>query len=754
MPQDKDNVDLICSIGELAGLFEKTTSLSDFLERVVKTIAYHMRAAVCSVYLYEEATKELILSANQGLNKTLLGKARLRLGEGITGKALDELRAIREANATENPNFKLINGLDEEEFKAFLAVPIVRGLSRVGVIVVQDPVPEYFTENDEKALRAIAAQLASTVENAKLLLALHPAEAIQTEKEKTAELSLVKGMRASGGIASGPGTVIGHLGEEYDTESDTETGGNFTRDDFDRAVRQTEEQLEALQSKMDERMADVASLIFSAHLLILKDVQFSGEMIRRIDEGVPPAKAIKEVVQHYVNLFEQSSNAMLREKVHDVRDLGHRLLHNLTNRDAEVADYRGQIVVCPTLLPSDIVKLSAQGALGLILTSGGVTSHAAILARSLQLPMILIKEERLLKLKEGTPLLLDADQGNLFVNPAEDIQKNYEALFESAREAERAEKKVSETTHTADGVRVHLMANINLLSDLKVARRLKAEGVGLYRSEMPFIVRNDFPSEEEQYRIYRRLVEEMEGREVTFRTLDIGGDKMLSYFPRTSEANPFLGLRAIRFSLRHRDVFCQQLRAMLRAGADANTRIMFPLVSSVDDFIEAREVLQECEALLTSAGILHNPTPKIGLMLELPSAVELAEDLANESDFVCIGTNDLVQYTLAVDRTNEEIANLYVPYHPAVLRALKRVADAVLGSGKELSICGEIASDVRLTPFLLGIGIRTFSLDARGIPVLQRRINEVSNVSCEAMAGRLLKLGRIREIEAALNDSN
>lgn len=751
----KDNVDLICSIGELAGLFEKSTGLPNFLQRVVNLIAYHMRAAVCSVYLYDEEKRELVLSANQGLNAEHIGKTRLALGEGITGKALEELRTIREADARQNPNFKLIAGLDEERFRAFLAVPIVRGLSRVGVIVTQDPVPDYFTENDEKALRAIAAQLASTIENAKLLMALHREDGGATLKPEAAPgdkaAGFFRGARASGGIVCGPATVMGHL----DLAALAESGAAQpvrTRADFERAVAETERQLEDLQRSMEERMADVASLIFNAHLLILQDDSFSGEMLRLIDAGRPPVEAVASVVEHYVHLFERSPNAMLREKVHDVRDLGHRLLHNLLHGETEAVDYSGQIVICQALMPSDIVKLVAQHAAGLVVTGGGVTSHAAILARSLELPMIVVQDPALLRIPEGTPVLLDADQGNLFAKPNDEVRRSFQALLDAARQAEHAEKTVRPETRTTDGARVVLLANINLLSDLPVARRLKAEGVGLYRSEMPFIVRNDFPSEEEQYRIYRKIVDEMNGLRVTFRTLDIGGDKMLSYFPRASEANPFLGLRAIRFSLRHRDIFGRQLRALLRAGADANVSIMFPLISSVDDFVEARDVLRECSAQLAAAGVPHNPQPRVGLMLELPSAVELAEDLAREADFICIGTNDLVQYTLAVDRTNAEIASLYVPYHPAVLRSLKRVADATAAAGKALSICGEIASDLRLLPFLLGIGIRTLSLDSRQIPGVQQRIREIDLAKAVEESGALLAMNRIRDIEAYLQE--
>ncbi len=747
----RDNVDLICSIGELAALFEQSASLPEFLQKIVDLIAFHMKAAVCSVYLLEEPKQELVLSATQGLNRSSIGHVRLKLGEGITGQALAELRPIREGNGRRNPHFKLIPGLNEETFTAFLAVPIVRGLSRVGVIVVQDPVADYFSENDEKALRAIAAQLASTIENAKLLMSLSAAPAARRDEAAPprAELKFVKGITASVGFAHGPAVLLGHLeSEEFEAYHGEHA---HTVADFQRALAQTETQLDELQQQMEKRMADVASLIFSAHLLMLKDGGFSGEMLKRMENGEDAPAAVRGVVQKYVDLFSRSPNPMLREKVLDVRDLGHRLLHNLFAWEADKADYNGQIVICGELLPSDILKLVAQRASALVLVEGGVSSHVSILARSLQIPMVIAKEKRLLDLPENTPVLLDADQGNIFVNPAPDVLKTYDALNESRHKAAELERTVRPSTATLDGERVQLMANINLLSDLAVAKRLKAEGVGLYRSELPFIVRNDFPSEEEQFRIYRRIVEEMDGKEVVFRTLDIGGDKMLSYFPNVSEANPFLGLRAIRFSLRYRDIFTQQLRALLRAAAGTSIRIMFPLVSSVDDFVQARDVLADCSRMLTAENIPHNAEPELGVMIELPSAVEVAPDLAREADFLCIGSNDLVQYVLAVDRTNEQIADLYIPHHPAVLRALKRVAEAAREAGIDLSVCGDMATDARLIPFLLGIGIRRLSMDSRRIPKAQECISGISMEDARRTADTLLRLSRIREVEEYLN---
>lgn len=744
----KNNVDLICDISELAGLFERTQSLSDFLHKVVSIIAYHMKAAVCSVYLFDDKAQEVILSATQGLNPDCIGKTRLKLGEGIVGQALSELRAIREANGTKNPHFKLIPGLREEKYNAFLAVPLIRWQTRIGVIAVQDPVPNYFDENDEKALRAIAAQLASTIENAKLLMSLHGLEQESAEKPQIdlADIKFIKGIAAAGGLAFGRATIMGHL----DTEEFAHTKVSHTLADFKRALACTESQLEDLQNQMAQRLADVASLIFNAHLLMLKDPEFMGAMLKRVETGIAPAAAVIDVVNQYVQLFAKSSNSMLREKTQDVKDLGHRILHNLFEKDAGKADYQGHVVIADSLLPSDIVKLTAQGAAGLVLAGGGATSHGAILARSLQLPMIVVRDRRILSVPENTMIVMDADQGNVLVNPGAEVIQKYESLKEARHRAEEFEVLVQPTTATRDGARVRLLANINLLSDLKVAKRLKAEGVGLYRSELPFIVRNDFPSEEEQYRIYRTLVEDMAGKEVVFRTLDIGGDKMLSYFPSVNEANPFLGLRAIRFSLRHKDIFSQQLRALLRAGAGTRMRIMFPLVSSVDDFVQAKDVVAECRHVLRAEGVAHCTDPELGVMVELPSAVEIAEELAHEADFLCIGSNDLVQYILAVDRTNEQIADLYVPYHPAVLRSLKRIALAAEKEAVDLSICGDIASDSRMIPFLLGIGIRTLSMDSARIPKVQKRIGELGMAEAKETAATLLKMSRVSEIEAYL----
>jgi phosphotransferase system, enzyme I, PtsP len=743
----KDNVSLVCDIGELAGLFERTKTIEDFLKTAVSIVAYHMHAAVCSVYLYDEVAQELVLKANQGLHDAE-GHVRLKLGEGLVGRSMQELRPIRESNAQRSPFFRLVPGINEERYTAFLAVPILRGITRVGVLVVQDPVEDYFDSNDTKALQAIAAQLATTIENFNLILSIRQGKESTAPQASDADVPrFLKGSAASPGCAIGKALFLDREEKEEPAGGDTQTAVL----DFQQSLRTTEHQLAGFQRHMEEEFTDVASMIFSAHLLILKDDMFSGQMAALINAGSAPRAAIHTVVRDYISRFSASRNPRLREKVNDVKDLGRRLLRNLGGATEEADDYKGRIIIASEVLPSEIVKLAAQRAEGLVVVGGGgVTAHVSVLARSLQLPMIVVDDARLLAVRPGCEVLLDGDQGNLLIAPGAEVTRSFEALAAHRRAAEDFIAPDAAGALTLDGQRVAVRANINILNEVGVAARMNASGIGLYRSEFPFIIRSNFPSEEEQFRIYRKIIESMPGRPIIFRTLDVGGDKALSYFPAASEANPFLGLRALRFSLRNKGIFSEQLRALLRAGASAELCIMFPLVSSVDDFLEARAVVGRCIEELRAENVNHNPSPKIGAMIELPSAVAVVEELAAECDFLSIGSNDLVQYILAVDRTNEHISDLYLTHHPAVLRALNRIALAARAYDKPLSFCGEMACDPRMLPFLLGIGIRTVSVEVRQIPRLHKLISQIDTTAAAAAAQHLLSLGLIRDIEAAL----
>jgi phosphotransferase system, enzyme I, PtsP len=745
----KGNVDLVCDIAELISLVDSGEGGGgDILKSVVTSVAKHMHAEVCSIYIYDEESRTLSLRATQGLSQEAVGQVVLGLGEGITGRSVRELRPICVGQASASTSYKFFPGIEEEKYEAFLAVPILRGLRRIGALVVQSTEINYFTANDIKALRAIAAQLATMIENVQLLTEareqldrprVEPVVPKKVRREK-----LMRGRSASSGTARGKALIFSDALNDSCILPDPDAEPH-TLQDFEVALRNTEKQINQLQRQTGEELADVAVLIFSAHLLILEDEQFTGKIRRHIVAGIPAVKAISMVVNEFAEIFSKSTMPLIREKVLDVKDLGNRLTRNLLNEDSGVSDYRGQIMIAHELLPSDILKLGAENVEGFIVSSG-VTSHNAIICRSLGIPMVSLSRSQADTIEDGDALLMDAEQGIIYIDPDQSVLDKYEEL-RAAWDAMHNASDMKDETRTKDGHRIHIYSNINLLSDLKPAKRFKAEGVGLYRSEFPFIVRNDFPTEEEQYVIYSKLVEQMDGRMVTFRTLDIGGDKMLSYYSNVNEANPFLGMRAIRFSLRNKDIFSQQLRAFLRAGANGPARIMFPLISSVDDFVAARDIVYECMEMLDSEKVPFCRDMQLGVMMELPSAVEVVDELADEADFLSIGSNDLIQYMLAVDRTNEMVSSLYLAHHPAILRAINRIVSASLRKGKDVSICGDLSADPRMLPFLVGVGLNKFSIDIQKAPTVQRLVEGISMKYAQKVASDMLGFGRIREVE-------
>ena len=742
------NVDLIWTVSELSGLFEKRTNMGGFLQDVVELIASHLHADVCSVYLYDEDADALVLRATKGLNPDSVGRVQLNLGEGITGRALKELRPIREARASKSPHFKLIPETEEDPYESFLAVPIKRGLNRIGVMVVQHRKPDFFDMQDTRALQAIASHLAATLENVEILMEVHGQTAVREQGEASA-VSVIRGKTASAGLARGRSVSFGGRTQLVRAAHVESRSGEAGVEQFRRALDATQQQLEQLQLDVGEDLADVASLIFSSHLLMLRDTDFTGRIEEEIVAGIEPAEAITRIVNEYVELFSNSGNERTREKTQDIKDLGHRLIRNLSGAGEEHGDYAGQIVIASELFPSELVKMALQEVEGIVLQDGGLTAHISILARSLGLPVLLTKDERILQVRDDSELILDADQAVLYVDPDEQVIETFEANLEMQRSADVDPADIPDEAVASDGERIAVHTNINIFQDVRSAKRFKAEGIGLYRSEFPFIVRSDFPSEDEQYHIYRRVIKSLSGKEVVLRTLDIGGDKLLPQ-PGLTESNPFLGFRGIRFSLANRELFKEQLRAMLRAGYRADLHIMFPMISALDEFRQAREVVRECSAELTAEEVPHNEEPKLGAMIELPAAVECVGRLSREADFLSIGTNDLVMYMLAVDRTNDRVGFMYKHYHPAVLHTLQRIMDNTDEAASRVSMCGEAASDPLMVPFLLGIGIRRLSVEPKELPRIKQRIAGLTMSECESVAKEMLSCSTVEEVERYL----
>ncbi len=575
MPKTKkrDHLNLLCDIGDLATLLTGSSNIENFLQRTAVMVSQHLEAEVCSIYLFDDQSRELVLKATIGLNPEAVNQVRMKAGEGLVGYTLIKQQPIREGSASRNPQFKYFEESGEDRFESFLSVPISRGIENIGVLVVQHEKRDYFDEVDVMALRAAASQLAGAIENARLLMSMNNPKNPVLDAAALDQLKFIRGESAGCGYARAPSTVFGKShGWLLSEPSESETA--YTLKHFYRAIQLTTDQLQELQSRVAERLPESASLIFTAHFMILKDERFIQEILRHIEKGVAPPEAVRMVARHYIALFSSSPYMYLREKVNDMEDLAGRILANFQLRDMEAPlQCKGRIVIARELYPSDILKLASEEVAGIILVSGGVTSHVAILARSMQIPLIIADRPELLTLPEETPVLMDAASlslgGNIYVNPSEKVIHQFEIRNQARAATSLLADAMTPTTETRDGQRIHLLANINLLSELALARDLKAEGVGLYRSEFPFLIRNSFPSEQEQYPIYKRLFDEMPDKTVTIRTLDVGGDKILAYSDAAGESNPELGLRSIRFSLRNPDIFEQQIKAILRAGADA-----------------------------------------------------------------------------------------------------------------------------------------------------------------------------------------
>jgi len=737
---------------DFSDLLQKADGVQDFLNKAVARLAKLVGSDACSLFLYDGAARRLTLRATEGLAASSVGRVSLDLEEGLIGLALREQRVVRETHPEGHPLFKSFPEISEDQYQSFLALPILKGSTPLGVLTLHDRKDHGFHETQVKRLRNLASGLGASLGDAQMLfgLAQPPEPAFRPPASEPPKAEQLKGR------ASGEGTALGTAVLLDDGEGGAylvlPAGDRYHRDlgSFQKALRRSLEQVEHLQKETEKTLSDVASLIFSTHLLMLKDESFSGAMEALAAGGTPAPAAVVHVVNQYVDILSKSPSALLQEKVQDVKDLGHRLLRNLQIDEHREGDYTGQIIVARELLPSELVKIAAQHAEGVLLSGGGASAHVAILAKSLGIPVLFTEDRAILTIRDGDLLVLDGFGGTAYINPAEAVVNQYRLARAHRREIEAEGAKVHDRTVTSDGHPVRLLANINLLSDLTIAQKVKAEGVGLYRSEFPFIIRNDLPTEEDQFHVYRKLITEMAGKEVVLRTLDIGGDKVLSYMPASSESNPFLGLRAIRFSLRNIDIFHDQLRAMLRAGHGYELRILFPLISSLDDFREAKGHVEACVRQLADAGTPHNDRPLVGAMIELPSACEVASELAAESDFLCVGTNDLVQYLLGVDRTNEAVSNLYTAYHPAVYRTLQRVIRAAVNHDTPISICGEIAADSHMIPFLIGAGIRKLSVNPKLLPKVQHFIEGLDWRHCQVHAEKLVQMGSVAEVHAYL----
>lgn len=523
---------------------------------------------------------------------------------------------------------------------------------------------------------------------------------------------------------------------------------------LDTAFDRTRAQLNELMTHGSERFEDIVELVFRAHLLMLDDEMFGGRIRELVTAGTSPERAVTDTIEDLARSFTDKEHALTAEKAEDVRDLGYRLLANLAPDPPTRTFVAGKIVLLEHVFPSELLRLAIDGAAGLVLVEVAVTAHLSILAHSLGVPVLATSWSSVRTIRDGTPLIVDGNAGRIEVLAGADTvglsgsRSNENSATISIDDAEEPGGSREEIDPLPAEASVKVLASVNILADALAARR-SADGIGLYRSEFPFIIRKGLLDEQTQYHIYRHIVSMFSDREVTLRTADIGGDKILE--DESAEANPFLGVRGIRFSLANRPMFRDQLRAMLRAGEGADLRIMLPMVSTVEEVLEARTELDRCLAELSADGTAHNAQPKLGAMIEIPSAAVGADEIAAETDFLSIGMNDLVMYMLAVDRTNARLADHYRTHHPVIVRTVAAIADSATDAGIPLSICGEAAADPLLLPLYVGLGAGAVSVAPEQVVDVRRRIASLDVAACRELAETVRTIKTVQEMEAALS---
>lgn len=558
----------------------------------------------------------------------------------------------------------------------------------------------------------------------------------------------ISGIAASAGIAIAKAFVLQNPELTIERKSISDSASEIER--FEAALNVSKEELSVIKEKANKELGEDKAAIFAAHLLVLSDPELVDAVKQKIEnEKVNAEAAMDDVSSMFINMFESMDNEYMKERAADIRDVSKRVLAHLLNvtftTPASITEE--VVILAEDLTPSDTAQLNRNFVKGFATDIGGRTSHSAIMSRSMEIPAVVGTKTITENVENGVMVIIDGLDGQVIVNPTDDEIATYEEK-QKQYQKQKAEwaKLVNEKTFSSDSVQVELAANIGTPADVKGVLENGAEGVGLYRTEFLYMGRDQLPTEEEQFKAYSEVLQKMEGKPVVIRTLDIGGDKELPYLNLPKELNPFLGFRAIRLCLEEQEIFRTQLRALLRASQYGNLKIMFPMIATLGEFRAAKGILLEEKEKLVSEGIEVSESIEVGIMVEIPSTAVMADTFAKEVDFFSIGTNDLIQYTMAADRMNEQVSYLYQPYNPAILRLVKMVIDAAHKEGKWAGMCGEMAGDPIAIPILLGLGLDEFSMSATSVLPARSQILGLSKEKISAHMDDILQMETMEDV--------
>ncbi|MFC3152458.1 phosphoenolpyruvate--protein phosphotransferase [Litoribrevibacter euphylliae] len=725
----------------LRGIVQEVNTAGDLqsaLDIIVRRVREAMNTQVCSVYLWEPDTHEYVLMATEGLKRSAIGHVKLSSAQGLAGLVGVREEPINLEDAPEHPNYQYFPETGEEQFHSFLGVPIIHHRRVLGVLVVQQRDRRRFDEGEEAFLVTMSAQLAGVIVHAEATGKINEFNK-HDKKTKIKKDQQFKGVSGSPGIAIGHAVVMIRSADLDSVPSKPAADINAEQKIFREALEAVRRDIRMAGDKLADQLRPEEQALFDVYLNMLDDEALGSEVLSKIESGEWAQGALSQVIRQYEQHFSVMDDPYLRERATDIRDMGIRLLEYMQSAKVAPIDYPDDaILVGEEITPTMLAEVPKGKLQGIVSVEGSSNSHVAILARAMGIPTIMGVQGLPYSRLDGKKIIIDGYRGKVFTLFSDQLLENFQSIVEEEKELVRELDTLKNLPcETKDGRRLKLWVNTGLMADVFRSLDRGAEGVGLYRTEVPFMIKDRFPTEKEQMHTYREQLKAFAPSPVTMRTLDIGGDKELSYFP-IKEDNPFLGWRGIRITLDHPEIFLVQVRAMMKASEGLNNlRIMLPMITGTGEVEEAMRLIHRAYHEVCEEGF-HVVMPEVGVMIEVPAAVYQTRELAQLVDFISVGSNDLTQYILAVDRNNARVADLYHSYHPAVLQALKKISEDAHMESVPVSICGELAGDPIAAPILLAMGYDILSMNSASLPKVKYVVRNITHSWSQELLARVM----------------
>ena len=751
---------LLTILREISEIIANNDDYNVVLSHVVKVFTKDLDVDVCSVFVYDTTTKDLVLKATDGLHKESINVVRIHSGDGLTGRSFKKREILNISNPKKHPSFLYFENTGEEQFQSYLSVPLTVGGKCVGVLVLQRKAQERFPHTVVDMVKSLSTQLANLILNANILDELSDNSVDKSEEKSDTTQIMMRGIAVNSGAVRGKAFV-------FETKNFFEgviRGTTATPEEelilLEKAIKLTKEKTANLEERALSLISEIDASIFYVHLLFLDDIA----LIKRIKEEITDNHfsleySVTLVFKEYQKKFLKLKDQIFRDKIMDLKDVLLRLMESARHIKEEKVEVGSLveideklILIAEELLPSDLIRMPIDNVIGIICERGGVTAHVAILAKALGIPALLGVKGISEKAKDLDDIILDCHDEVVYIHPSFQVIDRFYDMVDATTSIDLELEKGPTTT--TDGKKVTVRGNIALISEITLLDQYGAEGIGLYRTEFLYMVRDYLPSEEDQYRVFAQIMRQAEGQETTIRVLDAGADKPIPYINITPEENPALGNRGIRLLLKRQDILRPHLRAILRAGTIGRLKLLFPMVTNIGEMVQIRQVITEVEHELKAQKISFAQNYKVGIMVEIPSTVFGLDKLIDEVDYMSIGSNDLLQYTFAADRGNEQVASIYKALDPVFLGVLDTIGRKFREyPDKEVAICGEMAGNIYCVPFLIGAGIYDLSMTPKIIPNIKKVVSQFSIKECEQLLSEAKSLNSAEAVTYLIKEA-